>query len=885
LDRQKSHSKVKPKPADTALIIGFDAEWVTEAADPDDDDDDSGDDVDDDRPIPSEIPHNRILSYQYACRCNGLDWSGIVFTRAGASIRFPDMPAAEIAKFPERIRFANLLAIAIQHGIRQKHLTRWPREIVAAAHWTRADLSAMADFPVIKRQFDGVRKTYVTLGAAYKAQVNVGGHSRGFCVSLVDTLLLVPGSAKSLGALGDLYGFPKLDPGSKEVVRAGVTIECTPYIERMDLLLADDPQFFERYAIRDAEISARHVQGVWLFASDELSLNLRSPPVTLGSLAVRNLIETWTVRGVDIDALLDGQTERIRWFDANRRRYITKWERRHSCRFTINETLAALCFHGGRNECFCYGPTLESSREGTPLFHEYDLVAAYAVAMASIKTPDWARMRNCIDPSEFAAGTLGIARVGFRFPDDTRFPSLPVVAPDDHGLIFPLEGETYATASEIAVAHRQGAEIEILDGVIVPWRDDGDRPFRLVLHELQRRRNQHPKGSLQNELLKQLMNSIFGKQGQGIKGTSVYDTRTDGRTNIPPCTITNPFLAGYISGLIRALIGELLADIPSDRAVVSVTTDAVITNAEIDELSMSGPVATLLSGTKQDLTGDPALLETKFEVRQVLPWRTRGVATLIKAADGAKPKLARGGMCEPGRMSLDDANDWFARRMLLRQPGDKWWSRDPLPFPVAHRANADHVFQEISRKANFEFDMKRHPTNPMPRYVAVPGNRGQIVQHLAFETNPWRTVDEFTKVRQLFDEYRLRKSGAQLKTIADWQCWQDHQNGSDASRAGVHRSSKGLVDQARRLVVRAYRLGQWGLPGGDYKLSAARLTQAGYPTTEQDFKNAGRAKGALIEHLIPADAAGVAEFVTAVVSIWPEFEWWRLVDGEIENLR
>jgi hypothetical protein len=28
---------------------------------------------------------------------------------------------------------------------------------------------------------------------------------------------------------------------------------------------------------------------------------------------------------------------------------------------------------------------------------------------------------------------------------------------------------------------------------------------------------------------------------------------------------------------------------------------------------MSGPVATLLSGIKQDLTGDPALLETKFE--------------------------------------------------------------------------------------------------------------------------------------------------------------------------------------------------------------------------------------------------------------------------------
>jgi hypothetical protein len=127
--------------------------------------------------------------------------------------------------------------------------------------------------------------------------------------------------------------------------------------------------------------------------------------------------------------------------------------------------------------------------------------------------------------------------------------------------------------------------------------------------------------------------------------------------------------------------------------------------------------------------------------------------------------------------------------------------------------------------------------------------------------------------------------GAQLRTIADWRCWLDYRNGSDASGAGVRRSSKGPVDQARRLVIRAYRFRQWGLPGGDYKLAAARLTQAGYPTTEQDFKNAGRTKARLTEHLIPADAEGVLDFAAAVASIWPQFEWRLLVKGEIENLR
>jgi len=436
---------------------------------------------------------------------------------------------------------------------------------------------------------------------------------------------------------------------------------------------------------------------------------------------------------------------------------VLTWGRKHSPRFRRNESLAATCFHGGRNECFCYGPTIDTEAEGISLFREFDLIGAYAVAMASIGMPDWTRMHDGNDLSEFRPGVLGISRVSFRFPNETRFPSLPVVAPNDYGLIYPLEGEAYVTASEIAVARRQGATIDILDGVIVPWCDDGCRPFMLVIDELQRRRNQHPKGSLSNEMFKQLANAIYGKLGQGIKGTSVYNTRTDGRSTIGPCEITNVFLACYISGLIRALISELLAGIASDRTVVSVTTDAFITNAEIGEIDTGGQVATFLAEVKGHLTGDATLLETKFKARQLLPWRTRGVATL-KYGNGAKPKLARGGMREPSRMSLDDANDWFVQKMLLRQPGDAWSSHDPLPFPFAHRTNADHVFQENSRRINFEYDMKRRPIDPVPRDVTIPGDPNLILQHLSLKTIPWRSVEEFTKARECFEKWRQKTS-------------------------------------------------------------------------------------------------------------------------------
>jgi hypothetical protein len=388
-----------------------------------------------------------------------------------------------------------------------------------------------------------------------------------------------------------------------------------------------------------------------------------------------------------------------------------------------------------------------------PPFREYDLIGAYSVAMASIAVPDWGSLRGCRDPGEFSPGVLGVAAARFRFPNHTRFPSLPVAAPKGYGLVYPLEGETYATASEIAVAQWQGAEIEILDGVIAPWRTDPRRPFAMVIRDLQRRRNEYPKGSLPNEMFKQIGNSIYGKLGQGIKGAQAFDPRTSRNTIIEECRITNAFLAGYISGQIRALISELLASIPAHRVVVSATTDALIANARIEEIDVGGPVAEFLADVKEELTGERTLLEAKYEAEQLLPWRTRGIATL-KRREGEKPKLARGGMREPAGMSLEEANDWFARSMLMREDGDEWSSKDPLPFPFAHIENADHVFREVRRKVNFEFDMKRAPVEPFGlRCVAIPGDPGVIVQRTAFETHPWRSLAEFITNRELFDRW------------------------------------------------------------------------------------------------------------------------------------
>jgi hypothetical protein len=913
------YDEVKLEKPDQALplIIGFDAEWIEEPEEP-------GDDPDAEDPQdPDALPHNLVLSYQYACRFGGREWSGIVYTRAGARIRYPDLNEQEVAGYPGRVKFADLLGEAISAGTKAGHPRKWPKHVIAAAHWTRADLSAMADFAEIKREFDGVQKTYVTMERRYEARIVVGKRSRPFEVTLLDTQLLVPGASKSLGALGGMYGFPKLDPG-RSAARGGA-----PYIEHMDWLLEDDPSHFEDYAIKDAQICALHVERMLTFARDDLRLDFRRPPITLGSLAVKYLEKRWELEGIDPGAVNGYRLVKGLKFNRNTGKgYLTTKDRRYRPRYSLHEELAKRCFHGGRNECFWYGPTSEMSPalyapfverwegeewHGPILFREFDLAAAYATALASLRIPDYDKARPTTDPADFRAEQLGFARVRFQFPQaTTRFPCLPVIASDERGLVYPLSGEAYVTAPEIALARHMGAEITVLDGVVIPWIEASPQPFELVIRELSRRRAEHAKGSLQNEMFKQLGNSLYGKLGQGIKGTTSYNTRDDKRIEIGPSSITNPYLAAHVTGLIRALVSELIASIPDRWTVVSVTTDGFITNAPLSDICMDWPVATFLTGVRSRLTEEPmtqcrydsdrGLLEIKYEAARLLPWRTRGVATLTREWDfgrkpgpqldpkkAPKPKLARAGMREPA--GTKDANAWFVRTALTREPGQKYTSKEPLPFPVAHRRSADHRFRELERTINFEYDFKRQPVDPVPDFISVPkpnvsaDDDPRIVQHLCCNTIPWRTVDEFNAARDLFEQWR-HKHGGQLRTLEDWRRWEQFQAGTVASQHGVRRAKDGVVGQALRIFRRVYVRREWGLTGGSYKRAADSLTAAGYPTKEQDFKNAWRDKSPLPEHTIPAGTPGVRELVGALLSIWPEFEWKRLVlDPEPDYMR
>ncbi len=233
--------KTRAKPL---IIIGFDSEWE----------------------LGPDGTSNIILSYQYAGKSEKGEWSGIVYTKG--------------KKPTDRLKLINLIGKAIEEGRRKNLLPHiWPKTIYAAAHFTRADLPSFRDFKDLKVEFDSVRRTYVTLGRAYKTHYLDGSRNKHeLTIHLIDTMLLTPGSA-SLQNLGDLYNFPK------------ITLPKKYKKSRMGQLLKKDPDLFKKYAIRDAEICALHAWKMAEFGAD--NFGTEKVPITLGSLAVKHIEKIW----------------------------------------------------------------------------------------------------------------------------------------------------------------------------------------------------------------------------------------------------------------------------------------------------------------------------------------------------------------------------------------------------------------------------------------------------------------------------------------------------------------------------------------------------------------------------------------------------------------
>lgn len=827
------------------LVIGFDTEYKT----PIDPIDREG--------LSRGLGRNTILSYQVHCKLydpnlpDCAEWGGICFPEDGS--------------LDNRLSLTDVLTFAIWRGIETGAVKAVPQMIYLVGHFTRADIPSFSDFQSLTQMMSSVRNTFLSIDGHIAVEIPcVDGSVIPLKVLLRDTMLLTPAASKGLKALGELVGQSKivLDPDP---------VKDQFYKENMDLLLAENPDLFDRYALNDAVICVRYADR--LIKQSHSLLGKPKLPATLTSIGVDLLWKAWEHSGKSYPLEILGKEQ--------------VWERQFNKRLGYFETrkrvvdlqevawhvqLATECYHGGRNEQFWFGPAFEDD------WTDYDLSSAYPTAMGLIRKPDWKRAFVTTRISDFQPDVLGIANVEFEFPEHVRFPTLPVRT--DNGLVFPRKGVSDCASPEIALAHALGAKLKIRHGVVVPFGTD-EAVFGDFIADCIRKRSSFPKGSLENLFWKELSNASYGKTAQGLREKRVFDLRDRTTKPLPPSKITNPYFAAFITSFVRAVLGEIMNGLPQSCCVFSCTTDGFLTNATQSDMNdaSQGQLVALYRKSRQMLTGDPTVLEVKHRVRQPLGWRTRGQATLKPGTDpvagSANFVLAKGGIRLPDYIE-DTAleNSKIVDLFLNRSPDDqitlrlKTGVRDIVTF------DADLVDKSLTKRLSMEFDWKRKPH--AAAQCASPN-------HVAFSTKPWDTVDEFILMRRYWEEFAIQSPFC-LKSIADYRQFaiyvMTHSTLGKADSKYLRRDG-GDLKRLRQSLGSAWRHSKAGLIWQQQQISngefAEILTEAGIPCKRADIENAAR-KPFVPKKCPPTP--DVYEALTKLVRQFPALE----VDALIANI-
>lgn len=780
------------------LWLGLDAEWVQENG------------------------LNMILSYQvFAVNHLGLTLGKVYYPDKGKRLTFE--------KF-----ISQVVADCRTTGL----IKRWPRKIVVVAHFLRADLTTFGNFWGLKDQVKaqggsvvgriltgsgyGVDETVERARKAKPAPIVLRDRNRReqqSIIEFVDTLFLAPNKSP-LSALGIMLGLPKVE------IPDGYSIE------RMDELLAGNREAFEQYALRDAEIAARYALKVRDFLGGQFGL--QKLPRSLGAVSVSVFRRLLKDADIDYMTAFGLEIAKLERWNAGTGKVTTTAVKRPSPARGLYEDLAIRCYHGGRNESFMMGPTPIGD------WYDWDLKGAYTTGLCDLLVPDYANMHTSSDPQDFIGHVMGFAYVEFAFPTDTRFPCLPVRS-EQYGLRFPLSGLAYVTAPEIELALSMGATIVIKHGVIVPWIAGSQPLFEDFTRMIQRLRREYPKKSLEEVMVKEVGNSLYGKLAQGLSDKTAFDTATGLSKKIGPSAVTNPYMAAHTTGLIRAVCGELLHRILSHRTVVSVTTDGFLTDAPLEELDQTGPLCRRYQALCQQLhggeSGEPVpMLELKHHARQIVSIKTRGQCTAIQG--DTTPVLAKAGVKCAG--TTEEQNTWILRLYLDREPGQKIDASHLISLREQWLTESDLIEIKKQIRLPYEFDQKRQLVNP--QIVEVAGG-----SHIACDTAPWGDAGMADHCRARFDGWREDNC---LKTMEDWASWEDYYESALALQGSTMRIREdGSLGILARILTRSLAQKAWFDHMMTYGEISALLTSVGLPVTVDTCKNSKRA--ALPANVVP----------------------------------
>ena len=291
-------------------------------------------------------------------------------------------------------------------------------------------------------------------------------------LSVRDTLGLTPADNKSLKALGDVIGKPKI-----ELPRTA--------IEHMSDFAVRRPVEYYRYAMNDADI-------VVTFCSELFRCN-HALPMTLSSAAASSICASikeyfGITRKADYDRIYRGlemldegiipsKDECMKLLKATR--YVPI--RDNPDAKLVSEYFEE-AYTGGFNASFFIGWITDRTTD-------FDLQNAYPTAMATIIDIDWSKNvrdfpRNYeLTWQDLMSPLIPAVAVGdFDFPDDCYCPNIPV--PVKGGMkIYPRHGRhVYMTGPDMYLALKLGARIKVFRGFTCQMLEKDGKPSQCLAY-------------------------------------------------------------------------------------------------------------------------------------------------------------------------------------------------------------------------------------------------------------------------------------------------------------------------------------------------------------------------------------------------------------------
>lgn len=645
-------------------------------------------------------------------------------------------------------------------------------------------------------------------------------------LSFRDTLCHAADSQRSLKALGDMCGVPKIElPAGR--------------IENMQNLLRDDPILFMNYAANDPAICLHYFRRFYEMG--------KKAPVTVtsgGATLAKRMISGYLgcLNNSDFMMFFQGlksvgkgvyTKDDVEYIQYTNLEPLNEGSR-------LVQAYASSAYHGGYNASFKIGfytmPTFD-----------YDLQSAYPTAMSLVPDVDWCdpiliedlghgreldlqfwRIYSSIyDPSRLIFASV----TEFEFPESVKFPCLPLKI--DGIPVYPRKfnskdrydgdvpyGEAYFAGPELYLALKLGAKIKyeklLVLKELMRGNDEPSFSVREVLKQLvsDRRSAKITYGNKSPEelLLKLFANGLYGKTAQNVvpkhtwtaaSQTASWDYKvgTKGRTEsgfepTGPSSVTNPVYAAMTTSICSATLCAAANELHDkyNFNFYSATTDGFISDAPIETvkaLDLYG-LTTILRHSREILAGAGGgsvdIWEVKHHQDEFLNFTTRGNVAMNK--DGV---CAHNSFKTPYPKGSEDDRKHLFKTVISRTDRVPYTVTEFIPYRKMLEQNRDFTTTEKTTTISMDFDLKRKPMldDAYSIMVANPYDPSDEYEVLNFDTQPFEDLGECLKYRITAANHKSLKLC--LRTQADWE----------AFLARIHKAADARrLTKARRIVTK-----------------------------------------------------------------------------------